>query len=325
MDRKNLLLRARQWKRVLKMLEDDAVTMAHICDKHPWLLEEEGADVSAAPAVNPAKSNDQLNDNPLNAEVLSMLAAETGLASADAWWNVWWLVSKPEHDNAARENAFASDKKGVSLFEYAAALSYDWKNNRGVTVGLVGFTTGYNGKDTGDAMDLFKIYKGLGGEDLGPMAAGCTKSKEKCAVLVKKIQSLGSDPKWIEAQWRALFAPGGYLKKTVDTWKKVGVPRPSALAIATVFDCSLNQGHDGPHGGCVWLEKLAVKGDENATLEKFNAWRRTVAGTNNYNAPPVNGRNRADQFEALRKAGVSSLEGPKAMEEIKKAISWVMK
>ena len=220
--------------------------------------------------------------------------------------------------------AFGSSKKGVSLFEWSSALSYDWRE-RGVTMGLVGFTTGCNGKDTGDAFPLLKLYASLGGPDLTQMAEGCTRDKTRAAALIAKIQEIGRDPKWIEAQWRSLFVKGGYFHETMSAWKKVGVERPSALAIATVFCTSLNQGWDGPDGGCTYLVKLGVAGNEDATLAKYNAWRRKVAGTNDYNSPPINGANRADQYEKLRVAKMFSLDGPDATAAIKSAISWTMK
>lgn len=82
---------------------------------------------------------------------------------------------------------------------------------------------------------------------------------------------------------------------------------------------------DGKDGGCNNLEKLGVKGNEDATLEKYNKWRRKVAGTNEYNEPKSNGENRADMFEDLRKAKCFSLTGAEATKAIKKAISWEMK
>ena len=322
LSRKDLLRQARQWKKVLDMLNDDSISVDTIVSKHPWLQPgtvETTTDTATEPSVPQKESK---NGDPLNASVLAMLEKETGIGSKEAWENIWWLISKPEHDNDKKENAFMSDKKGISLFAYASALSYDWRE-RGVTTGIVGFTTGNEGKDEGDAIDLFKLYSSLGGEDLVPLAKGCTKDKDKCAKLIAKIHSIGDDPKWIEAQWRALFADRGYLRQTVNTWKKAGVDKPSALAIGTVFCTSLNQGFDGKDGGCTNLEKLAVKGDENATLEKFNAWRSKVAGTNDYNAPPINGKNRALQYEKLRQAKCFSLTNCDA--EIKKAIGWEMK
>ena len=324
--RKDLLTRARQWKKVLSLLQDDNTSLQTIYDQHPW-LESEGTPVAEdTPPTKPAgdAKPGKSDGNPLNPAVMSMLSKETGIASEDAWWNIWWLVSKPEHDNTEKSKAFMSDKKGVSLFGYASALSYDWKE-RGVTTGIVGFTTGCDGKDEGDAFDLFKLYASLGGDDLAPLAKGCTKDKSKCAKLISKIHEIGDDPKWIEAQWRALFAPRGYLRQTMETWKKVGVEKPSALAVATVFCTSLNQGFDGRDGGCTNLEKLAVHGDENATLEKYNAWRSKVAGKPecDYNSPPANGKNRALQYEKLREAKCFDLTNCDA--EIKKAISWEMK
>lgn len=260
--------------------------------------------------------------DPLDATVLALLEKETGLGDREAWWNVFWLTSKPEHDNDVRAKAFATDKKDVSLFQYSEALSYDWKE-RGVTIGLVGFTTHDNGKPKGDAQRLFKIYESLGGDKLGPMSANCAKDKDAAHELVKKIKTLGTDPKWIQAQWHALCEEGGYIRETIKAWKSIGIDTPSALAIATVFDTSLNQGWDGKDGGCVHLKKLGVKGDENETLKKYNAWRRKVAGTNDYNDPEINGKNRADQYEKLRVAKKYSLKD--CSEDIKKAIGWEMK
>lgn len=262
--------------------------------------------------------------DPLTPKVLQLLKSETGIDSKDAWWNIWWLVSKGEHDNEERGDAFESDDGGT-LFGYCAALSYDWRE-RGCTMGCVGFTTAYDGKDgQGDAKQLFETYAKLGGEDLCEYMAGCTKKKSACKRLCKKIKSLQNDPAWIEAQWRALFADGetGYLRETIRAWQAVGIKNPSPLAIATVFDASLNQGSGGPDGGCVFLKKLAVKGDEDATLKKYNEWRARVAGTKQYNEPAINGKNRGEQFEKLRKAGCYSLEG--CDKQIKEAIGWEMK
>lgn len=323
MNRKDLLLRARQWKKVIQLLGDDSVTVSQIVDQNPW-LEQEGSQNDDPPA--PAEVS-KPNGNPLSPEVLKMLKETTGLGDAEAWRRIWLLVSKSEHDNTDPAKAFLTDK-GKSLFAYASALSYDWKE-RGVTMGIVGWTTGNDGKDgRGDAPELFKVYKSLGGEDLMPYCDGCCKDKAKCTKLIKKIESLADDPLWIQAQWKQLVTKadcGAYLYHTVSSFKKIGIDSPSALAIATVFDASLNQGYDGKDGGCVMLEKLGVKGDENATLEKYNQWRAKVAGTNDYNSPPINGKNRAKQFEDLRKAKVFTLTGGDALKEIQRAISWEMK
>lgn len=317
-----ILAYAKKWRSVYVAMKN-SLTTDELYAKFPFV-----GDVFPKPSTSSPAAPDEIPGkgdagDPLNPSVLAMLEKESGIGSKEAWWNVWWLISKPEHDNERKSGAFDSDNKDISLFEYADALSYDWKE-RGVTMGLVGFTTAYDGKDAqGDAMGLFKIYKQLGGEDLAPLAVGCTKSKQKCQKLINKIRSIGEDPKWIEAQWRALFVDGGYLRETMKAFKSVGIDKPSALAIATVFDASLNQGAEGPDGGCVYLKKLAVRGNEEETLKKYNQWRRKVAGTNDYNSPAINGQNRADQFEKLRAAKCHVLE--KCDGEIKKAISWEMR
>lgn len=312
---------AEKWHAVHKTFKDDPkCSLDTLYAQNPIVQtvfpRKNGASEQQQHAGSPAAGD------PLNPQVLALLQKETGLASKEAWWNIWWLVSKAEQDNDDRAKAFGSADKNVSLFQYADALSYDWKD-RGVTIGLVGFTTHDNGKPDGDAQKLFETYAGLGGEDLRGMSKNCAKDKADAEALIKKIKSIGKDPKWIEAQWRCLCVDGGYIRETMKAFKAIGIPKPSALAIATVFDASLNQGHDGKDGGCVNLKKLGVDGKEDETLQKYNAWRRKVAGTNDYNSPAVNGQNRADQFEKLRAGKCYSLE--KCDDQIKKAISWEMK
>lgn len=281
-----------------------------------------GKDPKPTPRSSP--SSPSTSSDPLNPQVLDMLKRETGIGSKEAWENVFLLVSKGEHDNQKKERTFLVGRRGQSVFGWAAALPYDW-TDRGVTMGLIGFTTAYGGRKNdakGQAMRLFRHYKSLGGEDLSPLAVGATWDKSVAERLVKKVESIGDDPRWILAQWQATVTGDGPIHHTVQGWKSVGVAAPSALAIATIFDASLNQGTDGVHGGVTWLKRLAVRGNEDATLREFNKWRRTVAGTNNYNATLSNGRNRADTFEKLRVARCFSLQGCSAA--IADAISWRM-
>jgi len=260
-------------------------------------------------------------DQACTPEVLELLGKTTGLSDKTAWANIWLLISKGEQDNDKLSGAFEVEGDKGSLFGYASALSYDRKQ-RGVTLGIVGWTTADGGKDDGDAEELFRQFKEAGGEDLLDACKGCTKDQGKAQSLITKIRALGSDPKFVHAQWQNLCSGEGYIKKTIEGWKKAGIDKPSALAIATVLDASLNQGWDGKDGGVTNLEKLAVHGDEDKTLEKYNAWRRKVAGTSEYNDPRANGEHRADMFEILRKAKNFNL---KSDASLKKALSWEMK
>jgi len=71
------------------------------------------------------------------------------------------------------------------------------------------------------------------------------------------------------------------------------------------------------------LIKLGIEGNEPATLKKYTAWKTKVAGKNEYNDPPSNGKNRGKMYEDLLEAKCFSLKGCDA--EIKKAVSWKMK
>ena len=259
--------------------------------------------------------------DPLTPDVLPVLQAATGLGDKESWNTIFLLVSKSEHNNENPQKAFMTDAGG-SVFAYASALKYDF-GKRGVTIGLMGWTTADSGKDGhGDAPALFRGYKALGGDDLQPYVQGCTKSKDVCAKLIAKIKAIGDDPKWIRAQFENIVTGDGYVAQTIKAWKKLGIAAPSPLAIATLFDHNLNCGFDGKDGGTVNMIKLGVPGDEDASLRKFNAWRRTVAGKNEYNDPPSNGVHRADMYEELRKAKCFKLDDPAL---IKKTISWEMK
>jgi len=261
----------------------------------------------------------------LTPEVLRMLEDATGLGDRDSWLGIWFLISKAEQDNEKVSGTFEIESSKGSLFGYASALSYDMKQ-RGVTIGLVGWTTGNDHKDgAGDAPELFKIYKSLGGDDLMPYVKGCCGSKEKCDVLIRKIHSIATDPKWIAAQWKQLVTnspDGAYIFHTMAAFKKIGIAKPSALALSVVLDTSLNQGHDGPDGGCSHLIKLATKGNEIKTLEAYIAWKSKVAGTNEYNDPPSNGKARAKMFGDLLKAKCFDL---KSQSALKAAVGWTMK
>jgi len=259
----------------------------------------------------------------LSPKVLDILQQATGLADREAWTNIWLLISKSEQNNEKTSGTFEIETTKGSVFGYASALSYD-QHKRGVTMGLVGWTTANNGKDgKGDAPELFKIYKHLGGEDLMPFVDGCCKSKDTCDKLINKIHSIAADPKWIQAQWTQLVSESGYIFQTMRGFKKLDIPKPSALALGVVLDTSLNQGFDGPDGGVDKLIKMGVKGDEPATLKKYIEWKTKVAGTNEYNDPPSNGKNRGKMYQQLLDAKCFSLKGCDA--EIKKAVSWEMK
>lgn len=254
--------------------------------------------------------------------VLKMLDKATGLNDPQAWSNALSLVAKSEHDRL--EWWLSSDNQDI--YAWSEALKYDWSKKtegRGVTIGIVGFTTHCDGKPSGDAQDLFQEYAKLGGKDLAPMSKDCASDKDACEKLIKEIKKIGHDEKWIQAQWNRLVAKGGsgYIFEAMKICKDHGIDTPSALTIAALFDCSLNQGATGKEGSRAIAEKVNKK-DEKEFLRGFLNERLPIAGRNAYNDPPINGKNRVKQFIDLLDAGCMDLKDDKL---IKKVTSWEMK
>ena len=247
-------------------------------------------------------------DQALTKDVLALLEKTTGLGDFEAWRNIWLLISKGEQDNDSVDGTFEIERNKGSLFGYASALSYD-KDVRGVTMGIVGWTSKQDGPG------LFKKFKELGGPDLIDL---CKKGGPD---LIKKVHELSSDEKFIQAQWENLCDEEGYVFETMKSFKKLGIEKPSPLAIACLLDCNLNQGFDGKFGGSSNIEKLGKHGDEKATLDKFLKWREPLADTHDFNQRP-NGSARVKMFEKILAAGDVQL---KDMDGLKKAMSWNMK
>eukprot|EP01127_Copromyxa_protea_P002143 TRINITY_DN1202_c0_g1_i3.p1 TRINITY_DN1202_c0_g1~~TRINITY_DN1202_c0_g1_i3.p1 ORF type:complete len:148 (-),score=21.65 TRINITY_DN1202_c0_g1_i3:409-852(-) len=94
----------------------------------------------------------------------------------------------------------------TDIYGWAKPLD-DWQQ-RGLTVGLVNFNTHEGGRLRGDALELFKEYEKMGGEDFIPLTKNLTKSLDDCYTLSAKIKELAEDPTWRECQWNRLLAPG---------------------------------------------------------------------------------------------------------------------
>lgn len=259
----------------------------------------------------------------LTPNVLHMLEKATGISDPQSWSNALSLVAKSEHDRL--EWWLSSDNQDI--YAWSDALKYDWNKKtegRGVTIGLVGFTTHADGKPTGDAQGLFDDYVKLGGKDLGPMSKDCASDKDACEKLIKEIKKIGHDDKWIQAQWNRLVSKGGsgYIYEAMNICKKNGIEKPSALTLAALFDCSLNQGATGKDGSRDIAQKVGNTKNETEFLRGFLKIRLPIAGKNAYNDPPVNGKNRVKQFIDLLDAGSMDLKDDGL---IKKVTSWEMK
>lgn len=261
----------------------------------------------------------------LTPDVLRLLEKETGLGDAQAWSNILSLVSKGEHDSLTWWLVEGKD----SVYGWSKALPWDWSKNtdgggRGLTIGIVGFTTHHEAKPEGDAQVLFKEYVALGGKDFRPLSQDCAKDKAACKKLSAELKKVGTDPVWIKAQWQCLVAKGGsgYVYEAMQICKKHGIDTPGALTIAALFDCALNHGATGPYGARALADKVPTDLSEREFLKKFLDLRLPEAGKHGLANPPINGTRRVGHFMELLKEGHMDLKDDAA---IKKATSWIMK
>lgn len=254
-------------------------------------------------------------------QCLNILSKMTSIDTLDAWTSIFFLVSKSEHDNEDYSKTFVS-AHGGSVFTYAEALRYDYKE-RGVTMGLVGFTTANSGKaQWGDAQPMFRIFHELGGPDLCPMAAECHKDKSKADALCKRIRSMdkAEHDTFMAAQVQALCCRGGYVFETAQTLGSLHLP-PTPLMFSAVLDTMLNFGIGGTWCPKAWLLKHGVEGDQEKTLKAFLKWKKGASSKNHHNSCKHNAKYRTKMFQTLLKKKEWSL----SRAACEKVVKWTMK
>ena len=253
--------------------------------------------------------------------VATLLADTTGIEDSSALTAIFFLLSKSEQDNEAWNKTFmGNDKKPV--FFFAERLSYDG-DERGVTVGLAGWTTANGGRDThGDFIKLAERYKRMGGLDLRAESKGLTTNKSKAKRFCATIHKLHGDyaDRFVRAQFKELCSPDGYVYEAVHGLRAAGIASPSPLAVAALADTLINQGVGGKYCALKWLREHPSK-DESTLLREFLAWKRVTATKNHHNSPPINGERRADMFKQLLEAGDMQL----SRAGCERAVRWTMK
>jgi hypothetical protein len=252
------------------------------------------------------------------------LARATSISTTESLVAIFFLVSKPEHDNEKWDSTFLDDT-GRDVFTYAAALSYDWKQ-RGVTTGIVGFTSANDGKASwGDLRPVLDRYARLGGKDAERMLSlseTAHKKKADADTLCHSINALkGRDRDLFEqAQIEALCAPGGYVYEATAAIGGLDLP-PHPLYVSIVFDTALNFGLGGEHCPRKWLAKNGTRGDAKKTFRAFLEWKASVGSKNNHNSCKHNAEQRSKQFKKLLDKNHLTL--PRASCE--EAVRWTMK
>lgn len=250
-----------------------------------------------------------------------LLGACTGLTDAATWTSIFFLISKSEHDNEDYSKTFVS-AHGDSVFTYAEALRYDYRE-RGVTMGIVGFTTANSGRASwGDAQHVFKVFRMLGGPDLLPMTMQCHLDRSKATALCRVIRSLKGRERdiFIRSQMTVLCRPGGYIYETAQVLGDANLP-PSPLMFAAVLDTMLNFGIGGRWCPKKWFKKHAVSGNQKRTLRKFLRWKKRVSKKNHHNSCAHNARCRSNMFKKLMKKRAWNLP----VEACQEVVQWTMK
>lgn len=239
----------------------------------------------------------------------------------DEWLAIFFLVSKGEHDNQAWDKTFTS-AHGESVFTYADALKYDWKQ-RGVTCGIVGFTTANDGKaEWGDAEPMFREFHKLGGPNLTPLAKDAHKNKEHAETLCKRIANLEGEEyeKFVDAQMAMLCKKGGYLYEAAHILDKCNL-KTTPLFLAALFDTALNFGLSGKYCPVHWIKEHALRGNSARTLKAFLKFKAESGSRNHHNSCKHNAEERADQFLKLLQKGDWNL----SRAGCEAVVTWTMK
>ena len=252
------------------------------------------------------------------------LERATSITTTESLVAIFFLVSKPEHDNEMWDSTFLDDE-GRDVFTYAAALSYDWKQ-RGVTAGIVGFTSANDGKASwGDLQPVLHQYARLGGKDAERMlslAETAHTSNADADALCDSIKSLHGHERdmFEQSQIDSLCAPGGYVHEAIDAIGDLDLP-PHPLYVAIVFDTALNFGLGGEYCPKTWLAKNGTRGDAKKTFRAFLEWKASAGAKNNHNGCKHNAEQRAKQFKKLLDKNHLTLPR-RSCEE---AVRWKMK
>ena len=258
----------------------------------------------------------------LSQHVVRVISNAVHISDVDKITGMFFLLSKSEQDNERWEDTFRCAADGNSVFFFAKRLDYDGED-RGCTVGIAGWTTANGGNDKhGDFIKLAARFKRMGGLDLRQESKGLTEKSNKVKKFERLIQGLHGEyaERFVRAQFKELCSPKGYIYEAHKALCDAGIENPSPLAIAAVMDTVINQGIGGKYCPIDWIRDHPTE-DEKVLLDGFLDWKRVAATKNHHNSPPSNGRERADMFKKLLRAGQQDLSRA-ACEE---AVQWKMK
>ncbi|ODP32856.1 chemotaxis protein [Pandoraea sp. ISTKB] len=276
----------------------------------PWL---------AGAACKPPKltADDLDHDGHFSPATLQFLKDKTGL-DGEQWDNIMKLINKPEQDSL----------QWTQVYGYCE----DIQDDRGVTIGFFGATTGGPNDGDPDAPLLFKNFDEASGAEVpsvegglarigvsGTMVGPILKIAGGTPAFCASVSALQGNEAWREAMWRTFYDV--YIQLSQREAQSRGFS--SALTLGSFLDTALNQGADGGKNSLMGLlSRVPTSTDEKAFMASFHAERAKVVNTQHFNKSP-NGTNRVKQWSTLMIEGLSSLKNCDA--DVVKATSWTMK
>jgi chitosanase len=244
-------------------------------------------EATTAASKDSDESNAEKNFSPAT---LTFLQSKTGL-DAEQWNNIMRMVNKSEEDDP-------SFSGWVKYYGYCQNIG----DGRGITMSIQGATTGGPNDDGPDGPGLFLLFNKYNGASKPSIAGGLTdagvkakmdgailKIEESDSAFCTKIKGLENNANWRAAVWEAFY--NDYISYAVTQAKKRNFN--DALTIGAFTDSALNQGTTGSGSLQDMLNQSGSSTNELTFMTKFSDIREKVAGTDDFNSPPINGKNRA--------------------------------
>ncbi len=228
---------------------------------------------------------------------------ETNLPfSSEQWANIFQLISKGIND----------DTNFVGYYGSAELPQYDGVTN-GLKVGMYGARTG-NATNTFPSTDILFANYGTTKETLGYLPTSGNQN-----TFINNINLLQGDVKWQSATWETLTSVFLLPTITILSSGAKGFPL-SPLTVATVLDCSINQGLSAT-SQLVSRCLIVANGIEDDFLTAFLYAREQIVKQPSFpfNAP-LNALNIINMYTILKNTNHKSLED--CQSDIDSVTSW---
>jgi chitosanase len=251
---------------------------------------------------------------------LAFLESKTGL-DAEQWNNIMRMVNKSEQDDP-------SFSGWVKYYGYCQDIG----DGRGITMSIQGATTGGPNDGGPDGPGLFQLFNKYNGASNPTIAGGLSdagvkatmngkilKINESTSAFCAKIKALGSNANWRAAVWESFY--DNYISYAYQQATKRGFT--DANIIGAFTDSALNQGATDSTGSLQdMLSKSGSSTNETTFFTAFTKIRESVAGTQDFNSPPINGKNRALMWLNMYNDGGKTLVGVDSL--VTKVTGWTM-